>query len=91
MDAVGGGRQHDQVPEVEQLRRRLSLVPDNIDARLRLVACLAQSYRYGDALEELRTLIRLDPNNLLARRLREELLEQARRRPAPPSGAPPRR
>ena len=88
---MNGGRPQDQVREVEQLRRRLSLVPDNIDARLRLVACLAQSYRYGDALEELRTLIRLDPNNLLARRLREELLEQARQRTPPASGASPRR
>lgn len=59
--------------QLRELRRRMSLAPYNNSLRLRLAQWLAEHGRRGEALEELRTVVRLDPNHLVARKLREQL------------------
>ncbi len=59
--------------QLRELRRRMSLAPHNNSLRMRLAQWLAEHGRRSEALEELRTVVRLDPNHLVARKLREEL------------------
>ncbi|MEX2299768.1 MAG: tetratricopeptide repeat protein [Bryobacterales bacterium] len=70
--------------QLRELRHRLSLAPHNTALRLRLAQWLAEHGRRNEALEELRTLVRLDPNHLEARKLREELARGSKTaKPAP--------
>jgi thioredoxin-like negative regulator of GroEL len=79
-----------QADELEELKHRLFLAPDNADLRLRLAESLAKRGRTQEALEELRVLIGLDPNHLVARKLREQLMRWDPDNPPKDStGAPP--
>jgi thioredoxin-like negative regulator of GroEL len=84
-----GSEQRDaKIPDGAQLgelRRRLSLAPHNNDLRLYLAHWLADHGRRKEALDELRTLVRLDPNHLVARKLREELARAPEPADSPPS------
>ena len=78
-ESKSGSEQRDtKTPErtqLRELRRRLSLAPHNNGLRLHLAQWLAEHGQRKEALEELRTLVRLDPNHLVARKLREELAQ----------------
>ena len=67
--------------ETLRLRRLVSLSPQDAELRLRLAHRLLQALRTEEALDELRALIRLDPNNLAARKLREQAQRQYFERP----------
>ncbi len=56
--------------ERELLQRLITLAPNDVQLRLRLGEVLIRSGRAHDALEQIRAVIRLDPNNLPARQLR---------------------
>ena len=62
--------------DILRLRRIVSVAPQDLELRLELARRLLEAARPEEALEELRTLIRLDPNNLAARKLREEAQRQ---------------
>ena len=73
--------------QLRELRRRMSLAPHNNSLRMRLAQWLAEHGRHGEALQELRTVVRLDPNHLVARKLREQLSQEheSTDRPPPPT------
>lgn len=75
------------VRELRALRRRLTLAPDNTKLRLHVAELLARNGRRAEALEELRVLVHLAPNHLVARKLREELSRNEPEPPAPPLGS----
>ena len=62
---------------IDEFYHRLALAPDNNELRLHLARWLARHGHRREALEELRVLVRLDPNHLVARKLREELLRES--------------
>lgn len=70
------GQQGSETGELRELRRRLSLAPSNTALRLRLARWLAARGCRLEALEELQALVRQDPNHLVARKLRAELMRQ---------------
>jgi thioredoxin-like negative regulator of GroEL len=72
-----GSEQGEHEPETLRLRRLVALSPSDSELRLRLAVHLMERHRYEDAVAELRTLIRQNPNNLRARKLREEVLRHA--------------
>ena len=65
--------------EVQVLQRLVSLAPRDKELRLRLAHKLILFGDYQNALDQLRAVIRLDPNNLPARELRLMVREQAQR------------
>lgn len=71
------GQERPEEAELQELRHRLVLAPYNTDLRLHLAQRLAGRGRRQEALDELRELVHLDPNHLVARKFREELLRQA--------------
>ena len=71
-----GGQENPAAAELRELRHRLALAPHNTELRLHLAQWLAECGRRQEALEELRELVHIDPNHLVARKLREELLRQ---------------
>jgi predicted Zn-dependent protease len=71
------GQKSPEAGELRELRHRLSLAPHNNELRLHLVQWLAERGRRQEALDELRELVHLDPNHLVARKLRAELLHSA--------------
>jgi thioredoxin-like negative regulator of GroEL len=75
-EAEARGRQRPDAAELRELRRRLSLAPHNNELRLHLARWLAERGQRQEALAELRELVHLDPNHLVARKLREQLLRQ---------------
>jgi cytochrome c-type biogenesis protein CcmH/NrfG len=87
-DSETRGRQTPDGGELLELRRRLSLAPHNIELRLHLAQRLAERGQRREALDELRELVHLDPNHLVARKLREKLLrhdaESRSKGPSPP-------
>lgn len=56
--------------ERESLQRMIALAPNDVQLRLRLAEELVRSGNCREALEQIRAVIRLDPNNLPARQLR---------------------
>ncbi len=72
----------DSTTEIQLLRRLVEMAPSDKELRLRLAQALAHSGNYQDALDELRAVIRLDPNNLPARELRLTVRERAGRQQA---------
>lgn len=72
-------------PELEEtlrrLRRLVSLSPQDAELRLQLARRLMEACRTEEALDELRVLIRLNPNNLAARKLREQAQREHCQRP----------
>lgn len=70
---------------LSELRRRLSFAPHNNELRLHLAQWLAEHGRRREALQELRTLVQLDPNHLVARKLREELVQSPESADSPSS------
>ncbi len=77
-----GRRDPPELDETLRLRRLVSLSPQDAELRLQLVRRLMEVCRTEEALDELRVLIRLDPNNLAARKLREQAQRQHFERPA---------
>lgn len=65
--------------EVQVLQRLVSLAPRDKELRLRLAHKLILFGDYQNALDQLRAVIRLDPNNLPARELRLMVREQVQR------------
>ncbi len=82
------GRQSPEAVELRELRHRLSLAPHNAALRLHLAQRLAERGCRQEALSELRELLHLDPNHLVARKLREELLSQDSEPGSGPSNGP---
>jgi thioredoxin-like negative regulator of GroEL len=62
--------------EALRLRRLVSLSPQDPELRLQLARRLLDACRIEEALSELRVVIRQDPNNLAARKLREQAQRQ---------------
>ena len=60
----------------EGLRRLVALAPHDEELRLRLAKELIGTGNFEEALEQIRAVIRLDPNNLPARQLRLALYEK---------------
>jgi thioredoxin-like negative regulator of GroEL len=56
--------------EKNLLQRQVALAPHDKDLRLRLAEELIRTGGFDEALEQIRMVIRLDPNNLPARELR---------------------
>ncbi len=56
--------------ERELLQRMITVAPNDVQLRLRLAEELVRSGSAHEALEQIRAVIRLDPNNLPARQLR---------------------
>lgn len=61
------------VNELADLRRLVTLAPRDCELRLRLAESLIGQSLYQDARRELEAIIRMDPNNLAARKLRGKL------------------
>jgi thioredoxin-like negative regulator of GroEL len=60
--------------DLAHLRYLLTLAPRDCDLRLRLAESLIERSLSQDALRELEAVIRIDPNNLAARKLRGKLI-----------------
>jgi hypothetical protein len=71
-------RQKNVVPGMEFLRRRVEMIPSSQIRRLQLATALADAGYLGDALSEIRELLRRDPHNLGAAALRDTLYERLR-------------
>lgn len=83
------GQETPGAAELHELRHRLALAPHNTELRLHMAQWLAERGRRQEALEELRALVQIDPNHLVARKLREELLRRDAE-PVSDSSEPPR-
>jgi tetratricopeptide (TPR) repeat protein len=62
---------------MEVYHKGLSFVPDDLDMHYNLGIMLRGQGRIDEALEELRTALRIDPNSEKARRVLEETLKAA--------------
>ncbi len=62
------------IDESAHLRYLLTLAPRDCDLRLRLAEILIGQSLYQDALRELEAIIRMDHNNVAARKLRGKLI-----------------
>lgn len=81
------GQESPEAAELRELRHRLALAPHNTELRLHLAQWLAEHGRRQEALDELRELVHLDPNHLVARKLREELLQHTAGSAEPPQAS----